>query len=338
MTTDLTCASCHDPHGNGQYRILKPSPDGAPNSVTQGSTTPVYINDVPLAGSYNYTTANYGTGDANGTTVPFVGSAGQSESALNVAANSGANGPNGSVADNSAMQYVPKAATTLSSGFYKGSYVEASTRWCSTCHTRYMGFGGSAGKPRSQPGHRLPGDGRRHRGRDLQVPPCHPQHRRPGQPGRRGRGPQPDHNGSGPGCGRHRLLHLQRHHLQRCGRDRPRRREDQQRSAGLCQQREWPARWLHGASARREHRAVLRWAEVHHLPRFPRVERHGCPDGQERRDVARDRRSSSQSAPPPQRSGRLPELPYQVAEPQSVVAARTRRPPRNLSDRIGHLT
>ncbi len=141
VTTDLTCGSCHDPHGNGQYRILKPKPDDA------ATTAAAYINDVPLAGSYNYTTANYGTGDVSGTAVPYVGSAGQSESALNVAANSGANGPTGSLADGSAIQYVPASLSTTTIGaYYKGTYIETASRWCTTCHTRYEGYRGSAGQ------------------------------------------------------------------------------------------------------------------------------------------------------------------------------------------------
>ncbi len=35
----LTCLSCHDPHGNGNYRSLKPIPDGS------GAPTPVYVLD-----------------------------------------------------------------------------------------------------------------------------------------------------------------------------------------------------------------------------------------------------------------------------------------------------
>ena len=133
VTTNLTCASCHDPHGNGQYRILKATPDDSP------SAPGVYIND---ATTKAYITTNYGT----------IGTANQNESAKNVAANSGANGPNSgssvvSVADSSSLEYVPAGTTSTgtSPAYFKGMYSEASTRWCATCHTRYFAGTGSAG-------------------------------------------------------------------------------------------------------------------------------------------------------------------------------------------------
>ncbi|MFN8630566.1 MAG: cytochrome c3 family protein [Chloroflexota bacterium] len=58
----LTCASCHDPHGNGQYRILKTTPDdaytGAYTGITpnRGSMSNVAIADVS---TYVYTTTDY---------------------------------------------------------------------------------------------------------------------------------------------------------------------------------------------------------------------------------------------------------------------------------------
>jgi len=46
----LTCTSCHDPHGNGNYRILRPIPTGS------GAAAGVTIGD---SGTKTYTTANY---------------------------------------------------------------------------------------------------------------------------------------------------------------------------------------------------------------------------------------------------------------------------------------
>ncbi len=48
-TVQLACASCHDPHGNGNYRILRSVP-------SQSGATAVPIAD---AGTKAYTTANY---------------------------------------------------------------------------------------------------------------------------------------------------------------------------------------------------------------------------------------------------------------------------------------
>jgi hypothetical protein len=57
----LECSSCHDPHGNGNYRILKPIP------ADSGATVAV---NIPDAVTKVYTTADYWlVGDAN---VPLV--------------------------------------------------------------------------------------------------------------------------------------------------------------------------------------------------------------------------------------------------------------------------
>jgi predicted CXXCH cytochrome family protein len=51
---DLTCASCHDPHGNGNYRILKAIPDGS------GAPTPGYsVPDTYPKTTNDYSTSNY---------------------------------------------------------------------------------------------------------------------------------------------------------------------------------------------------------------------------------------------------------------------------------------
>jgi predicted CXXCH cytochrome family protein len=49
-TMPLTCGSCHDPHGNGNYRVLRPIP------VESGAETGVTI---PDAATKAYTTVNY---------------------------------------------------------------------------------------------------------------------------------------------------------------------------------------------------------------------------------------------------------------------------------------
>ena len=58
-TIQLTCGSCHDPHGNGNYRILKPIPNQS------GATTGVVIADTTTK---VYNTTNYWiAGDLNDT-------------------------------------------------------------------------------------------------------------------------------------------------------------------------------------------------------------------------------------------------------------------------------
>ena len=49
-TISLSCGSCHDPHGNGNYRILRPIP------LESGAETGVTIPEAPIK---EYTTTNY---------------------------------------------------------------------------------------------------------------------------------------------------------------------------------------------------------------------------------------------------------------------------------------
>lgn len=110
----LQCGSCHDPHGNGNYRILKPVPTDAAYVVTPAvaanptavppvlaqaavmSTTGIKI---PDAGAKVYTTDNYwNVGDAN----------------------------------------VPKTAIAASDGTFADGYIANASQWCSTCHSRYL--------------------------------------------------------------------------------------------------------------------------------------------------------------------------------------------------------
>jgi len=112
----LECGSCHDPHGNGNYRILKPVPTDAAYVVTAAipavkdaagviitpavpavmSTTGVVI---PDAVAKVYTTSNYwSVGDAN----------------------------------------VPKTTVAASDGTFADGYIANVSQWCSTCHSRYM--------------------------------------------------------------------------------------------------------------------------------------------------------------------------------------------------------
>jgi predicted CXXCH cytochrome family protein len=115
---DLTCGSCHDPHGNGQYRILRPTPADTAGVV---GTDIVYINDVT---SKLYTTTNYGqAGTYNSNDSQALNADGTS---LN-------------------FQFAATTSPVRAANSFQGTFAEASSRWCTTCHTRYMGFRGSAG-------------------------------------------------------------------------------------------------------------------------------------------------------------------------------------------------
>ena len=133
-TVDLECGSCHNPHGNGQYRILNPIPDPAASGtdVFVPATTGVTVTDAPLppAGdTRNYTIiqTNGGTGTLTANQVaalllpstagdyfrrrvPWNGTSGTSNDA-----------PNGQSA----------------------TFTTQISTWCTTCHSRYLSQGWS---------------------------------------------------------------------------------------------------------------------------------------------------------------------------------------------------
>ena len=116
----LECGACHDPHGNGNYRILKPSPAGQQYVITPGSApgiTPVVAPVMSTATAVNipdqaakvYTTTDYWNVAAP--TTPLTAA----ETAANVV-----------------------KAGTVTDGFLGGI-----SAWCTTCHTRYLSTGAS---------------------------------------------------------------------------------------------------------------------------------------------------------------------------------------------------
>ncbi len=107
--TKLECGSCHDPHGNGNYRILKPLPDAAAPG-TAGVT-------VPDTGTRVYTTTNYW-----------------------VAADQ-----NHSVKTTQRLQATSYLDPTpiVKTGGEVDAYIANVAAWCTTCHTRYLAPSGS---------------------------------------------------------------------------------------------------------------------------------------------------------------------------------------------------
>jgi predicted CXXCH cytochrome family protein len=109
-TTKLECGSCHDPHGNNQYRILKPIPVGS------GATTGITIKDTV---NKLYTTTNYWiAGDPAATdtlTTTYLGAT-------------------------SDISPVPVAKTqTVAVSSFQANV----SAWCTQCHTRYLAASGS---------------------------------------------------------------------------------------------------------------------------------------------------------------------------------------------------
>ena len=144
-TVNLSCASCHNPHGNGQYRILNPIPDPAGPSVAV-KDSPLGTATVPGV----YPTKNYTVLQVKGT------SAGASSYLLYASDVLDARGPrtkpwpagdysatggdywhvrvpwSSSAGANDAPNGIPANAV--------GGLVAFNTQmtnWCSACHTRY---------------------------------------------------------------------------------------------------------------------------------------------------------------------------------------------------------
>lgn len=121
-TTKLECSSCHDPHGNKQYRILKPVPSDSGFVAKIGTNTQagIFIKDTA---NKVYTTTNYWTaGDPaavadTGTTTILGGT--------------------------STTDPTPVAKTISAS---VSSFQANVAAWCTTCHTRYLAPSGSWGK------------------------------------------------------------------------------------------------------------------------------------------------------------------------------------------------
>ena len=129
---DLECGTCHNPHGNGQYRILNPIPDPAAAStdVFVPAAVGVSVTDaaLPPAGD----TRNYTIIQTNGGTGTLLAS---QVKALALPATAGDyfrrkvpwNGTSGT--SNDAPNGVSASFTT-----------QIST-WCTTCHSRYLSQG-----------------------------------------------------------------------------------------------------------------------------------------------------------------------------------------------------
>jgi predicted CXXCH cytochrome family protein len=132
----LECVSCHNPHGNGQYRILYAQPGDGDGPVVEDIPVTVAENAVPTgagaAGVRNYTVMWGRTlADVQNATYPGGGTGVDGGDYFrrylpwNGVPNSGVNGVFGD-----RPEYVP-GGTNLT------AYRAQITAWCSACHTRY---------------------------------------------------------------------------------------------------------------------------------------------------------------------------------------------------------
>ncbi|HEX9043662.1 MAG TPA: hypothetical protein VF802_01430 [Candidatus Limnocylindrales bacterium] len=145
LTNGMECTTCHNPHGNGQYRILNPLPAAA---GLVAANTPVNVYDAPLPTSGD--TRNY-------TVIQTAGTTGNWSSFLLLASQVQKGGYASSSGDywhrfvpwssyNGALDAPNGVATNLVVGGVKkaDSFDKQMTAWCTTCHTRYMNIDGPA--------------------------------------------------------------------------------------------------------------------------------------------------------------------------------------------------
>ena len=177
---DLECSSCHDPHGNGNYRILKPVPSdsgvsgatfsiagytagagGTTGSITYTTTAahgfvvgqsvvikglatqlsgPQVVTVVPSTTSF--TVASRYVTAAGGAGGTVTGSVAIADSTLGSQVYTTANYWKADTADTGkAVQDVSYLGQTVQAG--QSAFIANISAWCSTCHTRYAAPSGS---------------------------------------------------------------------------------------------------------------------------------------------------------------------------------------------------
>jgi hypothetical protein len=140
-TMTLNCTSCHNPHGNGKYRILNPIPttdESGPGTWTAPSTG-VSVTDgpVPTGAPLGENTRNYTVIQKSPNTLLTV---------ANVLAMSGYSPTIGDYW----RRFVPWSSSTGQDspvGTTVPTFQRQISLWCAQCHTRYLAGGSSATSP-----------------------------------------------------------------------------------------------------------------------------------------------------------------------------------------------
>lgn len=144
---ELTCGSCHNPHGNGNYRILKPIPGGDGTGPFVEPTTDAVVADAPLPASGD--TRNY-------TVIQVMGTEGTDSTYLLYASQVVSGGYSATAGDyfHRTVPWDPQVDDTLvpqptgvtANDAPNGKPSTFNTQinaWCSQCHSRYLAGSGS---------------------------------------------------------------------------------------------------------------------------------------------------------------------------------------------------
>ena len=135
----LTCTGCHNPHGNGQYRILNPMPGDGTGSFVE-ATSAANVDDAPLPSpgdARNYTVIQKkGTQGTDSTYLlyasqltPYTATTGDyfhRKVPWNATSGASTDAPNG------------RPATGTFAGISETGFDTQINAWCSQCHTRYL--------------------------------------------------------------------------------------------------------------------------------------------------------------------------------------------------------
>lgn len=135
-TTELTCASCHNPHGNGQYRILQFIPPLGGGTAVQ-ATTPANVTDAPLPPAGD---------ERNYTVIQTKGTEGTASTYL-LNASQVVTGGYSNVAGDYFHRKVPwNGITGTANDAPNGlptTFDGQINAWCAQCHSRYLAITGT---------------------------------------------------------------------------------------------------------------------------------------------------------------------------------------------------
>jgi predicted CXXCH cytochrome family protein len=146
-TVTVECTTCHNPHGNGQYRILIPKPFGSDSDADKAAVAAGFV--VATTGAIGTVTDAPGNGAGANTrnyTIHQQNVGGVNSMLLLSSATSGTSVASGDYFH----RYIPWNATSSAARMQDNpngipaKFNDQMNVWCSTCHTRIMA---STGQP-----------------------------------------------------------------------------------------------------------------------------------------------------------------------------------------------